>query len=274
MSAETPSSFRRTARTLRLMMLDAADALLGRRKDLVPPRTAIQSIGGSDFEAIGRHLTEVAVGIGGLQPEQRIVDIGCGCGRLAVPLTRYLSRGEYSGFDIDRPAIRWCQKHIERRFPNFHFTHADVRNGHYNASGAIEPERFGFPYASSSVDLVFAASVFTHLTREAVRHYLHETHRVMKPGGQCVASFFLIDTESLAKIQAGRTEPRFRIVDGDTAVQLTDDPEAAIAFSETSVRAMFEEADLDVTAVHTGGWRERAGVTYQDLVVATRKAPA
>jgi hypothetical protein len=91
---------------------------------------------------------------------------------------------------------------------------------------------------------------------------------------RCVTTSTKRIAESLAKIQAGRTEPRFRIVDGDTAVQVTDDPEAAIAFSETAVRAMFEKANLDVTAVHTGGWRERAGVTYQDLVVATRKAPA
>jgi len=49
--------------------------------------------------------------------------------------------------------------------------------------------------------------------------------------------------------------------------------ETPSSFRRTA-RTLFEEADLDVTAVHTGGRRERAGVTYQDLIVAARKASA
>ena len=42
----------------------------------------------------------------GLKPEHRVLDIGCGVGRVALPLTRYLTSGTYDGFDIVKRWIR------------------------------------------------------------------------------------------------------------------------------------------------------------------------
>ena len=40
-----------------------------------------------------------------LSPDHRVLDIGCGTGRMAIPLTSFLSKkGSYEGFDIVR---RW-----------------------------------------------------------------------------------------------------------------------------------------------------------------------
>lgn len=255
---------------MRLTALDLLDVLLRRRDPLTPSRRAVEYVGGADFAALGQHLAEMATNAGGLQPHERILDIGCGYGRIAVPLTRYLAHGTYDGFDVSPKAVRWCNDHIHGRFSNFHFTHADVHNGHYNRKGRIAPEAFVFPYASSAFDLVLASSVFTHLMPGAARHYIDESARVLKPGGRCLASFYILDAESLDKIRTVRTEPELRVLDADTAVQRTEDPEAAIAFSEQSVRDMFAAAGLHVEAIHRGSWRQRAGLSYQDFVLATK----
>jgi SAM-dependent methyltransferase len=255
---------------MRLALLDVTDVMFRRRDPLVPSRRAIEYVGGSDFAAVGQHLADVAINIGGLQRLDHVLDVGCGYGRLAVPLTRYLEDGTYDGFDISRRAIRWCRTHITARFANFRFTHADVRNGHYNPKGHIAAIRYVFPYPESSVDLVIAASVFTHLMAEEARHYISESSRVLKRGGRCVASFYILDSGSVEKIRTVRTEPEFHFVDESTAVQRTEDPEAAIALSEQVVREMFVDAGLQVSAIHRGSWRQRAGASYQDFVLATK----
>lgn len=260
------------ARRLRLRLADVADLVSGKRDGLTPSRSAIDEIGGSDFSAVGRHLAEIAISLGELRPNLRVLDAGCGYGRVAVPLTTYLRDGSYAGFDVSRRSIRWCERHITRRFPAFRFTHVDVRNRHYNPSGLVEPEEFVFPFGSASVDVVFASSLFTHLTLGALRRYLAEASRVLVPGGRFVASFFLLNAESSERVRSGRGDPRFTFVGDEMAVQDVRDPEAAVAFSESIVSGDFKAAGLDILTIHNGSWCERENtLSYQDFVVAARR---
>lgn len=65
---------------------------------------------------------------------------------MAIPLTTYLSdQGEYVGFDIVRPEIRWCQKRITPRFPNFHFHYIDIHNEQTNRRGRQQAGSCRFP---------------------------------------------------------------------------------------------------------------------------------
>jgi SAM-dependent methyltransferase len=130
---------------------------------MVPPRRDIDYIGGHDFLAIGRELARIVIEQGGLKSDERLIDAGCGFGRVAVALTDYLHGGQYEGFDLSRRAIDWCRREIGGRYPNFRFTHADVFSQHYNPSGRVKPEDFTFPYADASADVVLAVSLFTRL---------------------------------------------------------------------------------------------------------------
>lgn len=260
-------------RLLRLGLLDAADVVTRRRRPMTPSRLQVHSIGGFDFHEIGEHLASIARGAGELQPHERLLDAGCGYGRLAVPLTRFLTTGEYAGFDLNPAAIRWCRRAISTRHPNFWFAHADVANTHYNPRGRWSPAEFPFPCADASVDVAFAASLFTHLLPVPAAHYVAEMARVLKPGGRAVVSFFLFDAAMRARLLDPRVHPTFaHFPEPSYAVADPSDPEAAIAYDESTVRGFFTAAGMEVMAIHRGGWAVHPDpLSYQDFVVA-RKA--
>lgn len=121
-----PRRFRLLARKMRYVPTDALDLVLGRRDPLTPPRSKSYLIGGN-YEVVGKRFLENLVQLGGLKPDERILDVGCGIGRVAVPLTGYLDEnGSYEGIDVIPEAISWCQKSITPRHPNFRFVLADV----------------------------------------------------------------------------------------------------------------------------------------------------
>lgn len=191
-----PPVVRRISRRIWYLPLDAIESITGARGSMVPPRGRI-FIGSGDFVKAGEAIKEQLLDLGGLQPGSRVLDVGCGIGRVAVPLTSYLDdQGSYEGFDIVKSAITWCTRKIHSRFPNFRFTHVDLKNDLYNLGTDREARDFVFPYEDGEFDLVFLTSVFTHMVLADVENYLEQIHRVLKPGGSCFATFFLINEEA------------------------------------------------------------------------------
>src|SRR5439155_26776504 len=136
---------------------------------------------------IGDRWVQTFIRLVGLQPHERVLDLGCGIGRMAVALTRYLDhRGSYEGLDIVEAGIKWCTKHVTPRFPSFRFQLADVFNSHYNPKGKFKPSEYRLPYQADDFDFVFLTSVFTHMFAPEVENYLSEVHRVLRPGGRCL----------------------------------------------------------------------------------------
>src|SRR3546814_13028266 len=76
------------------------------------PQGATHEIGDGDFRAIGAEFLRHFVELGGLTPEDDVLDIGCGFGRMALPLARYLPPPSRSvGFDIVR-APRTAERRV------------------------------------------------------------------------------------------------------------------------------------------------------------------
>ena len=113
-------------------------------------------------EAIAAHAGE--------KPPARLLDWGCGCGRLLGFVVATWGVPEVHGCDIDGDAVEWCMTH----YPAQRF--------------ARIPEMPPTEYAPESLDAVLGFSVFTHLARPVQDVWLWELHRLLAPGGLLLAT--------------------------------------------------------------------------------------
>jgi ubiquinone/menaquinone biosynthesis C-methylase UbiE len=249
-----------------------SDLLSRRRGDLPVPPRHLAFVGGGDFEQTGRQFLGYFRELGGLEPTAKVLDIGCGIGRMALPLTGYLDGGSYAGFDVGRAMVKWCQRNISSRWPNFEFAWAPVYNGKYNPFGTQPGTAFRFPYEDASFDFVFATSLFTHLLKDEMRHYLEETARVLKPDGSCLLTFFLLTPEAETENAAGRSMLAFRHPIAGGLSTDSSQPEEATAYPAEDLRATLAEVGLLLREpIHYGLWANApGGLTLQDIVVAER----
>ena len=111
-------------------------------------------------EAVARYTTKP-------REEQRLLDWGCGCGRMAKYLARECA---YTGIDIDREAIDWCR--------------ANIKNAAFELQGLEARTRF----ADDSFDAAIGISIFTHLREEDQFAWLKELSRVVRPDGVVAVS--------------------------------------------------------------------------------------
>lgn len=255
----------------RLRALDLRDRLSGRVDRLVPPRR-LDFAGRSDFVATGEELLSQLVELAELQPSDAVLDVGCGTGRVARPLTGYLGdEGSYDGFDVDREAIGWCRRRY-RGFPRFRFQVADLFHRRFNPQGAHSAAEYPFPYEDGRFDVTVLTSVLTHLLETEADHYLSEVSRVLRSGGRVLATFFLLDDDSRAAIADGRSGLAFLDAEAHVAVVSEDLPEEAVAYDEGWLRERLAAHGLGVRepVVH-GTWRGAThGLAFQDVVVAER----
>jgi SAM-dependent methyltransferase len=142
----------------------------------------------------------------------------------------------------------------------------------YNPKGKYQPSEFRFPYEDASFDFAFATSLFTHMFPSDVKHYLHEITRVLKPGGRCFCTYFLLNEESLALTAAGKGTYQFEHERQGYRTIATKRAEAAIALPEAFVRDLYAECGLDVAKpVLYGEWCGRTDFSgFQDVVIAVK----
>jgi SAM-dependent methyltransferase len=201
---------------------------------------------------------------------------------MAEPLSGYLTTGSYDGFDVVREAIEQCETRIMQ--PNFRFRHVDVLNRFYNPEGRMQPDEFQFPYPDESFDFVFLTSVLTHMLPPEVQHYLNEIRRVLRPDGRCLATFFVLNKESLTAARAtgpppsppGLPELGRKLFphkgDGYRYNAPNLGPEAGVGYREHKVREFLGEAGFELQVLRYGTWsgRQDASVFNQDIVVMRR----
>jgi SAM-dependent methyltransferase len=141
----------------------------------IPPPELVTRIGGEY-----REYTEIGRGqrfyIESMLPEgwsfegKTVLDFGCGTGRTLASFAAEATRAEFIGCDIHAESIAWAKQSLS---PPFEFL--------------VCPETPPLDQPSGRFDLVYAMSVFTHIT-DHWSGWLAELHRVLRADGIAVIS--------------------------------------------------------------------------------------
>lgn len=118
-------------------------------------RGAIEALLPSDWEWAGKS----------------VLDFGCGAGRVVRHLAPLAPETELWGSDIDPRCIEWDREHLGDRLS-------------FVVNGELPP----LPFPDAKFDLVYALSVFTHLSTHWAA-WLVEMDRILAPGGRLLATF-------------------------------------------------------------------------------------
>ena len=165
----------------------------------LPPKEYIDLVCGpfrpQQFDWAGKLVVQMLDGAGMLGAEKDLLDVGCGCGRVARYLLDRPLRS-YMGFDRHPGMVKWAVDEITRRDSRFAFRHVDVRSAYVSwdgQGGSIAADALRFPFPDAAFDSALLASVFTHMPLREARHYLGELRRVLRPGGKILLSVFFAE---------------------------------------------------------------------------------
>jgi ubiquinone/menaquinone biosynthesis C-methylase UbiE len=101
-------------------------------------------------------------------PGTKILDFGCGCGRVLTWLIKQAPSAVFYGADVDTTAIRWCVQNL--------------KEAHFDITLSVPP----LPYPDRYFDIVYCFSVFTHLDERMQDVWLEELKRILKPKGTLI----------------------------------------------------------------------------------------
>ncbi|WP_293158699.1 glycosyltransferase family 92 protein [Okeania sp. SIO2C9] len=208
----------------------------------------------------------------GFKPTDSILDIGCGMGEIAHSLAYYLTpKARYEGIDFSEKVIDWANQEITSRKSNFNFQYQDIYHPIYNSKGTLPVEKFVFPYAEASFDVVCISNLFHHLSSFDVGHYLQQIQRILKVGGKCLFACFLINYESQQLIADGKSSQHL-VYEIEGCFCLDPElPEKTIGFQESLIIDWIKESGLTVVGKYYGSWCGRKSFTHQDLLILQKK---
>lgn len=181
-----------------------------------------EAIGGN-FETMGLIQRDLLIAHG-LRPDGSVVDVGCGSGRLALPLSQYLGPdGRYLGTDVVPALVDYARDLVDR--PDWRFQ--VVR-------------RLRIPAPRESADIVCFFSVMTHLRHEHSYLYLKAARRVVRPTGRIIVSFLEFSVPA-----------HWAVFEQNYQDPYADKPLDQF-LSRDAIEAFADHLDLDVVALHGG----------------------
>lgn len=236
-------------------------------------------VGGGDPELIAQEVVSAIEKYAKLNAGDSILDVGCGCGRIAAALTQYLDqKSSYIGIDIVPGLIDFAKNFITPRYPTFQFVLLNQSNSTYDSWRQKEPEtgiaKLTEAVPAQSIDLAISVSLFTHLDFTPALAMLTSIRQLLKNDGRVFLTAFVLDAASQNNIENSRAAFSFknRTSSGKLQAEKSDDPTFAVAYDGPLLEELINSAGLQLERHVRGYWSaEGTGETYQDVLVL-RKA--
>ena len=257
----------------------AADIFDAMRVETVDGVSVSDMVGGGHPMPLAAHFMTIMIDQADLARGDRILDIGCGCGRIAAALTQHLGpEGSYVGVDIIAGLVDFANRHIAPRCAQFSFLTLQRGNPIYDAWRHEGTSRtiasLEEACAAGTIDLCIATSLFTHLNTGMARETLRAIRRALAPDGRALISLFLVDAGVRALIRKGGAAFQFehKYEDG-VYIQEPAGPLGAVAFTFDHFVKLLTENDLYIERVLYGRWPGRPHhISGQDVIIV-RSAP-
>ena len=142
-----------------------------------------------DFVAGGVRDVRLLAEVAGLTRDSRLLDWGCGAGRLAIGVKHEWGQvADYHGVDVQKKLVRWARNHLAD--DHTRFTLVDQHNDRYNPEGKTKRR---IPADDGSVDVLYSYSVFSHMLTDDVAGYAQVMARVLAPDGRIWLTCFVED---------------------------------------------------------------------------------
>ncbi len=220
----------------------------------------------SSFIEFGQLLNMTSI-----NPGSNVLDYGCGLGRLAIPFSLYLKNGSYLGIDTNLTSLEHCRKTFSGN-DKFEFMHVDLYSKVYNKSGK------GFSLLESTklarkFDTGFLFSVFTHVLPENINELLEFIFMALNPGGEMLATFFLLNDRSLAEVNAGRATKKFAFEHNGARTDIEDVPEFAVAYFQDDILKRLASVGFSDPFIIQGAWAnapQQFHKPHQDIMVCRK----
>lgn len=214
-----------------------------------------------------RHLLRLT----SIDSSHRVLDYGCGLGRLTIPMHAFIGpEGSYVGVDVDAAAIDYLTE--LHPLPNFDFRHVNIHSTMYNDGGARLSPTLDQLDLGEAFDVSFLFSVFTHILPADMAPLLHFLRKTLTPGGEILASFFLLNDTSVRGIDLGTSHRPFPFQIDGARIDNDEVPEGAVAYAEVDLERHVSDAGLAISHVSPGKWSGQVPDAWhwQDMVVLKR----